>query len=147
MKRETLSALSIDHAMGELPPETTELFEAYLALDPDARREADAAAKAVHVARTAVRGFPDLAPRPARAVDRRCRRLSVPWFSRAAAACLVLGVGVWIGRHGVPARRVAGSAPGIAHVPVTVEDGESPWAQYRLAYDARDGIRIMAQQP
>lgn len=145
MNPETLEALVIDRELGELSPEAADLLEAYLRLSPAARGPAEAMAGTVRATRDAVRLSPDLAPvphlNPATSVFRS------PWFARAAAAIVVLGAGVGIGRYtsdpgaGSPSP-LTGAAPS-ARGP----RGSGPWARYQVAYDARSGTYTLARHP
>jgi len=146
MKTETLTALAIDRELGELTPEAAELFDDYLRLHPEARREADAMKDAVCAARAAVRRFPDLAP-VATVHLARIRLIGArPWLARAAAAALVMGAGVWVGRRSAePGAAIAGRFSSDRVAAAGVADG--PWARYHVAYDARRGSYTLAPHP
>jgi anti-sigma factor RsiW len=104
MKSETLDALLIDRALGELAPETNELLEAYLAQTPAAAGQAEATVRTVAEARrTAVPSGPTTAPRfdsVAAALRREERRTRLRRGARIAlrvAAGVVLGFGLgWL---------------------------------------------------
>lgn len=144
MNAETLESLVVDRELGELSPEAADLLDAYLVLRPEARGQAEAMAAAVGVARTTVRKFPGLAPIPRRGPV----PLSgwTPWLARAAAAALLLGGGVWIGRRadvltaGASSPSSAASAPGAA-------PAANPWARYQVAFDARRGAYTISRNP
>jgi hypothetical protein len=146
MKSETLTALAIDRELGELPPETAELFDDYLRSHPEARREAEAMTDAVRAARDAVRRFPDLAP-VAIARTGGIRIVgSGPWLARAAAAVLAVGIGVWVGRQTAdPGAASARQDSGSRIADSGFNDG--PWARYHVAYDARRGAYTLAPHP
>ncbi len=142
MKPEALDALVVDRELGELSPEAADLLDAYLRLCPDARGPAEAMADAVRATRDAVRRFPDLAPvpqmNPATPVFRS------PWFARAAAALLVLGTGVGIGRY-TDDPGAGTSSPQTVAAPDARAGG--PWARYQVAYDTRSGTYTLARNP
>lgn len=64
MKPETLEALLLDHAMGELSPEVAELLETHFAHSPEAARQADRLAATVQQARQAVAVMQEAPQRP-----------------------------------------------------------------------------------
>lgn len=144
MNPETLESLVVDRELGELSPETADLLEAYLRLSPSARARAGAMAATVGVARATVRKYPALAPAP------RMGPVPLPgwtsWLPRAAAAALLLGGGVWIGRRaevgsaGTPAPLIAASGSPSARA-------ATPWARYQVAFDARRGAYTIARNP
>ena len=141
---ETLEALVVDRELGELSPEAAELLEAYLRLSPEARGHARAMAETVRTARGAVRRFPGLAPVPRTGPVPLAQWM--PRLARAAAAVLLLGGGVWIGRRaevgsaGTPAPAVAASGSPSARA-------ANPWARYQVAFDARRGAYTIARNP
>lgn len=144
MTPETLDALVVDRELGELSPEAVDLLDAYLRLCPDARGPAEAMAGTVRATRDAVRLFPDLAPVP-RLSPGVCVFRS-PWLARAAAAALMLGAGVGIGRYaGHPGAGT--SSPQTAAAPSAPETRGGPWARYHVAYDARCGTYTLAHNP
>jgi anti-sigma factor RsiW len=118
MKPETLEALLLDHAMGELSPEISELLEAHLAHRPEAARQAAALFGTVVEARRAVAVRAEAPQRPL-AVGRLRqaqvvrRRQAFIWEGAKLAACVVLGLTLgWYGRAERPASAVA-AAPAI----------------------------------
>ena len=60
MKPESLHALLIDRELGELPPETVELLEAWLAEHPESAAAAPSIRRTLETAGAAVRRFPEL---------------------------------------------------------------------------------------
>jgi hypothetical protein len=117
MKPETLEALLLDRAMGELSPEVAELLEAHLAGISDAAHQAGGFAAIVQQARQAV-ALPEEAPPPL-AVARlqqaqvAWRRRAIVWEAARLAACVILGL--TLGWYAHSARE----APMIAATPVT----------------------------
>lgn len=157
MKPETLNALLVDHELGELPPDVTELLNAYLGMAPSARHEADIMARTVRTAREAVRRFPELARdteahSPSNVLPLVAKL--APWLARAATLVAVAGLGAWLGyRAGVnsiPAEneRVAnvGDTRTVASSPAGA-DFKNLWARYDVAYDQRRGVFTIARQP
>lgn len=146
MKPETLTALLMDRQLGELPSETLELLEAYLAATPAARAESEAIARTVCTARETVRRFPCSAPAAGSAPTRRRLPLrmlfSHPSLARAAAwialAASGAGLGYVRGRagsHSAPVS-IAHSAPtGPAHSSRARFEGL--WTRYQIAYDGQ----------
>jgi len=103
MKPETLEALLIDRAMGELPAEVAELLDAHLIGHPEAALQAGRLATTLQLARQAVavaeeqprRSPPVASMRQAQA---RQRRWSLAWGFARLAACAVFGLAVgWYG--------------------------------------------------
>ncbi|HUJ42136.1 MAG TPA: hypothetical protein VLW52_00890 [Opitutaceae bacterium] len=127
MKPETLDALLLDRAMGELPPEVAELLEAHLARHPEAARQAEKLASTLQLARQAMR-IADELPRRSLAVTRlrqaqaRWRRRSMAWGWARLAACVVIGLALGWQGHALRQNPVtavarpasAGAAPAIA---------------------------------
>ena len=124
MKTETLEALLLDHALGELSPEVAELLETHLAHDPEAARQAAGLASTVQRARQAM-AITQEAPRRSLSVGRlrqaqmTHRRWAFMWELARLAACVVLGL--TLGWYGHTARK----AP-IAAVPPVVVASELP---------------------
>ncbi len=145
MNPETLEALVVDRELGELSPEAADLLEAYLRLSPEARVRAGAMAATVDVARATVRKHPGLAPVP------RAGPVPLPgwtsWLARAAAAALLLGGGVWIGRRAEPGGAGTPAAPSAAVSAPGAARAANPWARYQVAFDARRGAYTIARHP
>ncbi len=117
MKPETLEALLLDRALGELSPEVAELLEAHLDHSPEAARQADRLAATVQQARQAVAARQE-APQLPLAVGRlqqehrAQRQRAFVWELARLAACVVLGLTLgWYGRS-------AREAPVVAAAPV-----------------------------
>lgn len=103
MKPETLTALSIDHALGAMPPDVAELFSSYLAHDPAAEATAAEWRETCRVARRATRAVPlNPANLPPPAFIRRPATPRTPALRAEIirlAACLAVGLGLgWIAR-------------------------------------------------
>jgi anti-sigma factor RsiW len=116
MKTETLEALLLDHALGELSPEVVELLETHLAHNPEAAQQADGLASTVQLARQAM-AVAQEAPRRSLAVERlrrvqmTHRRRAFIWEMARLAACVVLGLA--LGWYGHTARKaIAAATPG-----------------------------------
>ncbi len=141
MKPETLEALLLDRAMGELSPEVAELLEAHLAGVPDAARQAGGLAAVVQQARQAV-ALPEEAPPPL--ATARLQRAQAAWRRRAfiwetarLAACVILGL--TLGWYVRPARvtPVVAAAPTSSAVnasvpPLVSESTHDFWSLARL---------------
>jgi len=141
MNAETLESLVVDRELGELSPEAVELLDAYLRIDPAARADAALVAEAVRLARTALHSFPGLVAAP-RSVPLRTFRWR-PGLARAAAAVLLLGAGLGVGRWtGRAGRAAPGGAPASARA--AGRDPSVPWARYQVAFDARSGAYAVA---
>ncbi|MBM4156263.1 MAG: hypothetical protein FJ221_14730 [Lentisphaerae bacterium] len=145
MNPEALEALVVDRELGELSPEAADLLEAYLRLSPEARASAGAMAAAVGVARATVRNHPGLAPIP------RPGPVPLPgwtsWLARAAAAVLLLGGGIWIGRRAEVGSAGIPAGPAVAATGSPAARAANPWARYQVAYDARRGAYTVARHP
>jgi anti-sigma factor RsiW len=113
MKTETLEALLLDHAMGELSPEVAELLETHLTRNPEAARQAAGLASTVQQARQAVAMSQEVPHRPLAVArlqqERRAqRRRAFIWELARLAACVVLGL--TLGWYGHTARKAAVAA-------------------------------------
>ena len=114
MKTETLKALLLDHAMGELSPEVAELLETHLTHDPEAARQADGLASTVQLARQAMVVTQEAPHRPLAVARLRQeqmthRRWALIWEMARLAACVVLGL--TLGWYGQIARKATVAAP------------------------------------
>lgn len=153
MKPETLDALLVDRELGELPPDVTELLDAYLELAPAARREANVMTQTVRTTREAIRRFPELAQgtevqHPLNVVP------MVSWLARAAALVAVAGLGAWLGyRAGagsIPARDARSAENPEVTMLASRQAGTGPkdlWVRYEVAYDRHRGAFTVAKQP
>jgi hypothetical protein len=135
MKSETLRALLVDHQLGELPADVTELLDAYIAAVPAARSEADATARTVNTARETIRRYPNLVPTAEPEAE------VIPiflWLARIAAVIAVAAIAGWVGYRTGHAGKTA---------PTVVENHiKGVWAQYQVAYDSSRGRFVVAQQ-
>ncbi len=99
MDTQTLERLLIDRALGQLPPDTRELLDAWLAEHPSAKALNQAVEETVTAARSALAESPPsmVPPFPAKAIGR-AGRLAPGWrmAGKAAslAACVLIGVGL-----------------------------------------------------
>ncbi len=145
MKTETLEALLLDRALGQLTPEVAELLDEHLAQNPAAAARAAALTGTVDLARTAVRvdddtNIPTLATWPK--VER------TAWWSSALtqglrlAACVALGVVV-----GWAIRRPEPAAPVIAQVHARAVTVTSPSAADAFWINARRTAETAARTP
>jgi hypothetical protein len=129
MKTETLRGLLVDRQLGELPPDTAELLDAYIAAVPAARTEAEATARTVSVTRDTVRRYPELLPEAEKKV--------IPiflWLMRAAVVIAAMATAGWF------VYRTTKTAP-------VVQNRAKPvWAQYQVAYDSHRGAYVVAQE-
>ena len=143
MKPETLRAFLMDRELGELRPDVAELLDAYLAAEPSARAECDVVARTIDTTRETVRRFPDLAP----AAESETESKVIPiyfWLARAAAVIAVAAFVGWLGYRAGQANRPE-TKPAVAQSVDPRYDGL--WAKYQVAYDARRGTFVVAQQP
>jgi anti-sigma factor RsiW len=129
MKTETLEALLLDHALGELSPEVVELLETHLAHNPEAARQAAGLASTVQRARQAM-AITQEAPRRSLAVER-LRQAQMTHRRRAfmgelarLAACVVLGL--TLGWYGHTARKAPVAAAPVAPLVAAVELPSTP---------------------
>ena len=104
MNRDTLHALLLDRALGELNPEVEALLDAYLAQNPAAAADvAHRVASLVHDLRVAIAPAPAAAPAKAASSEagawsttlRRWRRAR--WRAEALSLAAGLAVGLWAG--------------------------------------------------
>lgn len=103
MRPESLEALLLDHALGQLSPEVTELLANHLARTPEAAKQAEGLASTLQIARQAT-ALTLEAPRRPLALER-LRRARVTNRRRAIigelvrlAACVLLGLTLgWYG--------------------------------------------------
>lgn len=106
MKPETLQALLIDRSLGEMPAETAELLDAYLAEHPTAAAEAVCLGQTVALARSAslmpaCEEHPLPLPPWRRGPAARLPFASPQWLK--LAACIVAGLAVgWLARAPSP---------------------------------------------
>ena len=127
MKTETLHALLVDRQLGELPPDTAELLDAYIAAVPAAHAEAEATARTMSITRDTVRRYPELLPEAEKKV--------IPvflWMMRAAAVIAIVAATGWFIHRRAPLPPVEGRAKNV-------------WAQYQVAYDSRRGSYVVTQ--
>jgi anti-sigma factor RsiW len=104
MRPESLEALLLDHVLGQLSPEVTELLESHLARTPEAAKQADGLASTLRLARQAA-ALTLEAPRRPLALER-LRRARVTNRRRAVigelvrlAACVLIGLTLgWYGQ-------------------------------------------------
>ena len=149
MKTETLEALLLDHALGELSPEVVELLETHLAHNPEAAQQADGLASTVQLARQAM-AVAQEAPRRSLAVERlrrvqmTHRRRAFIWGMARLAACVVLGLA--LGWYGHTARKATVAAtnvlPPVAAVgiPYAAESTKDFWSLANLEADRKSVV-------
>ena len=147
MKTETLKALLLDHALGELSPEVAELLETHLAHDPEAARQADGLASTVQLARQAMVVTQEAPHRPLavarlRQTQMTHRRWAFMWELARLAACVVLGL--TLGWYGHTARKAPVAAAPVAplvaavELPSTPESANDFWSLASLAAAQRE---------
>lgn len=131
MKTDSLRALLIDQQLGELPPEASELLDAFLARSPEAEAEATKMQAALGLTERTVNERADLF----RVEEESKRTLSYPialgLFRAAAFAIVFLFVGLfgfYLGNQKSPQTRNSQS--------LLASTEKSPWAQYRLSEDS-----------
>jgi hypothetical protein len=147
MKPESLHALLIDRELKELPPDTLELLEAWLAEHPESTAALAAVRQTLETTGAAVRRFPELA-RPeldTRAVPFRSPPL-VP-LAWAASILLLLGGTAWVGfrvgQDSAPAVAVHKDSEPAAVPGVSPARPDDPWARYALASDQQGGLTVI----
>lgn len=147
MKTETLEALLLDHALGELSPEVAELLETHLARNPEVARQAAGLAATVQQARQAVAVTQEAPQRPLAAVrlqqERRIQRRRVfMWELARLAACVVLGLTLgWYGHTGRKATVAATPVPpqvAAVELPSAPESANDFWSLASLAAAQRE---------
>ncbi len=129
MKTETLRALLVDRQLGELPPDTAELLDAYISAVPAAHAEAEATARTMSIARDTVRRYPELLPEAEKKI--------IPvflWLMRAAAVIAIVAAAGWFVYRNNRTITVVTSS---VKIPV--------WAQYEVAYDSSRGGYVVTQ--
>lgn len=170
MTTEQLNALLIDQAMEELPAEVSNLLDAYLASNPEARDEARRVRQALGVTREVVGRHPDLfraAPAPRLVLlGGWLRRLpSRPALAAAALVAVLATVG-WTGfmagtaRQPDPVPAATTPQPAPPDTPPAVREDVTPatdpagftplpWARYDLAaaLESDTGLRITVTNP
>ncbi|MCX6847451.1 MAG: hypothetical protein NTY98_00865 [Verrucomicrobia bacterium] len=138
MKPESLHALVIDQYSGELSPEVADLLEAYLALQPAARKEAEHITETLLLMNATVAEHPECVRvwaqdeiKPLR-VPR--RKMMLPMWMKAAA---VIVFSAFTGAAGFYAgtSRFSAASSAIADVTPVEPRRDSPWARYRMALD------------
>jgi hypothetical protein len=149
MKPESLQALLIDRELGELPAETVELLEAWLAEHGEAGHAIPSIRRTLETTRTAIRRFPELA-RP-EAPPPESRVIAFPTFGSrliplalAASVVILLGGSAWLGfRAGQETAQKArtGSAQGPATARSVNPGG--PWARYALVSSPQGGLTLV----
>ncbi len=138
MKPESLHAMVIDQLSGELSPEVAELLEAYLALQPAARKEAEHITETMMLMSATVAGHPECVRvweqdeiKPARMPR---RKMMLPMWMKAAAVIVfstfTAAAGFYAG-----ANRFSTSSSAIADMAPVEPRRDSPWAHYRMALD------------
>lgn len=147
MRPESLQALLLDRELGELPAETVELLEAWLAAHPESATSVPALRRTLETTQAAIRRFPELArPEPGRIASPVFRWRLVP-LALAASLVLVFGGSAWLGfRAGRQAAQpgLAGNDPTPGTVaPVEPRPSAGPWARYALASGPRGGLTVV----
>lgn len=151
MNPKSLEALVLDRSFGELSPEAEELLDAYVAVNPDARKEVSRIASSLKITGAAIQERPDLFSqrrlsddaRPAS--DEPKNSLAFPslrsqGLRAAAAVALLIAVGAasyFAGQRGTQTRGavLASDVTARTEPEVLVSSSPaqvSPWAQYRL---------------
>jgi hypothetical protein len=147
MKTESLHALLLDRELGELPSETLELLDAWLAEHPESTAAVPSIRRTLETASAAVRRFPELS-RPEPGVitfpGSRFRLIPLAW---AASILILLGGSAWLGfRAGQDSaqKAMAGNhrEPEIALPAHAIQKG-GPWARYAFASDPRGGLTVV----
>lgn len=135
MTTKQLEVLLIDQSLGELSDEASELLEAFLALSPDRRAEAEQVRHAVACTGAAVASQP-LPLEAGEPIPFPVRSARFSPLLRVAAAIALLGLaagaGFFAGQGGSELRT---RAEGIASSPES--SASSPWARYRVEENGR----------
>jgi len=138
MKPESLHALVIDQHSGELSPEVADLLEAYLVLQPAARKEAEHITETLLLMNATVAEHPECvrvwAQDGIKPVCVPRRKMTLPMWIKAAAviafSALIAAGGFYAG-----ANHLSSPSPSIKSVASVAPRRDSPWAQYRMALD------------
>ncbi len=144
MKTETLQALLIDHALGELPPDVVELLDAHLAKDDNARVEARRIRETLDLAGETIRCFPE----PGHAAPHGERKLipwPAPWLGLAASlllAALAAGSGYLLGNRRAAAPVATALPSPIPSAAPVVASAPLPWTRYEFA-PGWDELRVV----
>ena len=151
MKPESLQALLIDRELGELPPETAELLDAWLAGHPEDNAAAPAIRHTLETTGAAVRRFPELARPEANVIAFPPHRFPAIPLAWAASILLLLGGTAWlgfrVGEHS--AQRTAAEthlSPALAPAVGAARDS-GPWTRYALASNPRGGLTVVRRNP
>lgn len=129
MKRETINALLVDRALGELTPEVIELLNQYLADHPELAARAVSMIETASLARAALPRAQSTSvlplPEPPWRASNWLRSVTLRGEWLALAACLVLGAAIgWIS-HGLRPPTLA-PAGAIASLPRAVGNASGP---------------------
>lgn len=145
MSPESFDVLITDRELGELPPETLELLEAYLALHPKAEAEGADVMETIAVARRAVVMPPEI-PRSELVVNR-LRQERARWGMRrrltavarvAAGVALGLGIGwLWFARS-ITTSSTSVAAVAVHQSPTTGNEASTFWRRNNFTVAAAE---------
>lgn len=152
MKPESLHALLIDRELGELPPETEELLQEWLAEHPETAAALPSIRRTLATASATVRRFPELArpeepPQPKNIISFPALRFRFMPLAWAASILILLGGAAWLGFHAghqSAQSAMAGNQRKPAPIlPSNTAKRDGPWAHYTLASDSRGGLTVV----
>jgi ferric-dicitrate binding protein FerR (iron transport regulator) len=147
MKTESLHALFIDRELGELPAETAELLEAWLAEHPDSVATLQSIRRTLETTGATVRRFPELGrPEPSNVMALTRPRVRLMPLALAASILILLGGSAWLSfRAGEQSAKKA-LARNNRTLPAprqNVEHDNGPWAHYAVVSDPRGGLTVV----
>ena len=147
MKPESLNALLIDRELGELPPETVELLEAWLVEHPDSAAAVPPLRRTLETTGAAVRTFPELARLEPNVLELPVSRFRLVPLALAASVLILLGGTAWLGfRAGQDSvqKATAGNHREPSSVPpAKAVKNSGPWTRYALASGPRGGLTVV----
>lgn len=148
MKPQSLQALLIDRELGELPPDTVELLDAWLAEHPESATGIPPLRRTLETTTAAIRRFPELGhPQPNAAAFLTPHFRLAP-LALAASVLILLGGSAWLGfRAGehsgmALAKSQAEPAPAPAAL-ASAAKREGPWARYAVGSDPAGGLILV----
>jgi hypothetical protein len=154
MKPETLQALLLDRALGELPPETVELVDAYLVQNPQAAPLAEELAFTLQQTHRAVAvatkpELPPLALADPDVATARQRGWGVVWFHEwgRLAACLAAGAAIGWSAHLLQTERNEPVVPSGAAAPQLALRTELPSPRANPGFWSIDAVLAARAKP
>ncbi len=147
MKPESLHALLIDRELGELPSETVELLESWLAEHPESAAAVPTIRRTLETTSAAVRRFPELGRPESNVIALPAARFRLIPLALAASVLILLSGAAWLGfraGQGSAQKAMAGNPrEPVTAAPATAIKNNGPWARYALASDPRGGLTVV----